>query len=101
MSVLSAGYGGLMFVVSLAALAVELFALVDAAVRPDRAFRAADRRSKGFWLAILAGTILLGFLPMIGFIAVVAAIVYLVDVRPRVRALSGRGGSSSGPYGPW
>ncbi len=98
---IAAGYNGLMFLLWLVVLAVELFALVDAAIRPDRAFRAADKRSKTFWLAVLGGAILLGFVPMVGFIAVVASIVYLVDVRPRVRALKGRGGSASGPYGPW
>ena len=42
----------------------------------------------------------LGF---IGIIAFVAAAVYLADVRPALRAASGRGGSGSnmGPYGPW
>ncbi|MCG6500599.1 DUF2516 family protein, partial [Kitasatospora sp. A2-31] len=34
----------------------------------------------------------------------VAAIVYMVDVRPAIRALTSRGGRNDrnmGPYGPW
>jgi len=31
----------------------------------------------------------------------VAAAVYLVDVRPALRQVSGRGRSKQGPYGPW
>jgi hypothetical protein len=32
---------------------------------------------------------------------VVAAAVYLTDVRPAVGGTTGRGGGRSGPYGPW
>ncbi|MQA98638.1 MAG: DUF2516 family protein, partial [Streptosporangiales bacterium] len=39
----------------------------------------------------------IGFLPIAAFIA---AAIYMVDVRPKVRQLGGRGGAS-GPYGPW
>jgi hypothetical protein len=42
------------------------------------------------------GMALLGFLPIAAF---VAAAIYLTDVRPKVSQF--RGGSSSGPYGPW
>ncbi len=101
MNVIAGGFNGLMLVVSLAVLALEIFTLVDAAIRPDRAVRAVDKQCKMFWIAILAAAVLLGRLPMIGFFAVVAPIVYLVDVRPRVRAVQGRGGKASGPYGPW
>jgi Protein of unknown function (DUF2516) len=36
---------------------------------------------------------------LFGIIAMVAAIVYLVDVRPAVRGV--RRGGGAGPYGPW
>jgi hypothetical protein len=100
-NLLASGFNGFMMFVSLAVLALEIFALVDAAIRPDRLYRAADKQTKVFWLAILAGAIVLGRLPFIGLIAIVASIVYLVDVRPKIRELQGRGGSASGPYGPW
>jgi hypothetical protein len=45
---------------------------------------------------------LLNPLNIFNLIAFVAAAVYLVDVRPALRQVSGRGGGSqSGPYGPW
>jgi hypothetical protein len=88
------------------------WALVDCLVRPTRAFPAAGKRTKTFWLLITAiatavsfvalplggGTSIFGFL---AFIGVVGAIVYLVDVRPAVapysrrRGRGGRGGGSS------
>ena len=39
-------------------------------------------------------------LNMLGILAVVGAGIYLADVRPALRQVSGRG-SASGPYGPW
>jgi len=38
---------------------------------------------------------------MFGVIAFVAAAVYLADVRPALKQVSGRGGGRQGPYGPW
>ena len=40
-------------------------------------------------------------LSMFGVVAFVAAAVYLVDVRPALAQVSGRGGGRQGPYGPW
>ncbi len=90
----------------LVAFAVELFALVDALRRRPDAFVAAGKRTKTFWLVILAVAALLGFvlvlnpLGIFGLIAVVAAAIYLADVRPALDQVTGRGGRS-GPYGPW
>ena len=98
------------------------WALVDCAVRPTRAFPAAGKRTKMFWLLITGIAAVVSFvaLPLGGggsffgflaFIGVVGAIVYLVDVRPAVAPYSGRGrrggrggGSSRGggsPRGGW
>lgn len=38
---------------AVAILGYKLFALVDAATRPEDGYRAADKKTKGFWLAIL------------------------------------------------
>jgi hypothetical protein len=86
-------------------LALKAFALVDAAVRPGNAYAAADKLQKNFWLIVLGLAVVwnvifpnpLGILNLIGL---VAAIVYVVDVRPAVKAI-GRGGPQAGPYGPW
>lgn len=105
------GFAGLMSLLSLALILLSGFALVDAAIRREDAYRAADKQTKPFWLIILAIAFvviwlfpIMSFLPIIGLIA---TIVYIVDVRPAVRQISGggggrRGGSSSdGPYGPY
>jgi hypothetical protein len=95
---------------SLAAFVVEAWAFVDAVRRPAGAFPAAGKQTKPLWLIILGvaaviglGTAvyggaqsLIGILPIAAF---VAAAIYLTDVRPKVRDF--RGGTSSGPYGPW
>jgi hypothetical protein len=86
------------------------FAFVDVLRRPGNLFPHAGKLSKGAWLGILgaafliaiisfASTQTLGFLNVIG---VIAAGVYLADMRPKLKSLGGgRGGSSYGPYGPY
>jgi hypothetical protein len=76
---------GAFLVISLATLTIKVWALVDAITRPPVAFVAAEKQTKQFWLIVLGVAVLvtpLGFLSIIGL---VAAIVYLVDVRPAVR----------------
>lgn len=66
--------------------------------RPD-AFTAVDAKSRGFWVGVLAAAIfgvafgqLIGgpFSLMIFIVALVAILVYLVDVRPRVDEVQGK-----------
>jgi fatty acid desaturase len=109
--------GLLVFALSVLAFGLEVFALVDALrTRPD-AFVAAGKQTKTLWLVILSIATALGFiyLPLGGanpfqalgilpIVAVVAAAVYLTDVRPAVRQIRGGGGRNrrnDGPYGPW
>ncbi|MET7450811.1 DUF2516 family protein [Streptomyces sp. NPDC005574] len=106
------GFAGFMWLLSVAMILFSGFALLDAAVRREDGYRAADKQTKPFWLIILAIAFvvslifpILSFLPIIGL---VASIVYMVDVRPALRGLPGggrsrRGGGSSsdGPYGPY
>jgi hypothetical protein len=83
-------------------LGLKVWALIDAFTRPTAAFPAAGKLTKVAWIAILVAAVVLqgaSFLGLFGLIGTVAAIVYLVDVRPAVREL--RGGSSDGPYGPY
>jgi hypothetical protein len=90
------------------ALGIEVWAFSDCVRRPGTAFEAAFKRTKGFWLALTGGAVVVGLLSAFsggGFnlfqiIAIVAACVYLADVKPAVSQTSGRGGSQ-GPYGPW
>jgi hypothetical protein len=90
----------------LAAVAVEVFALVDAARHRPDAYPAAGKRTKVFWVAILAVATLVGFvsspLGMLGILAFVGAAVYLADVRPALRQVTGRGGrGGGGGFGRW
>ena len=72
-------------------LALALWAFVDALVRPATGFVAAGKLTKPGWAAItaLAALILFWQGPMsfLGLPAVIASVVYLVDVRPAVRGL--------------
>ena len=86
----------LLSVLSLGALVLKIWALADAVYRPAPAYVAAGKLTKLAWVAILAVAVLLtggDFLGLLGLVAVVAAIVYLVDVRPAVRGVR--------PGGPW
>ncbi|GAA3542614.1 DUF2516 domain-containing protein [Streptomyces sp. WAC 01325] len=104
------GFVGFMWLLSMALILFSGFALIDAAIRREDAYRAADKQSKAFWLIILGLAFvvnlifnILSFLPIIGLIA---TIVYMVDVRPAIKGLPGggrsrKGSSSDGPYGPY
>ena len=94
------GFAGIMWLLSMALIVFSGFALFDAAVRREDAYRAADKKTKPFWLIILGIAFvvnllfpILSFLPIIGLIA---TIVYMVDVRPAIRALPGGGRSRRG-----
>jgi len=85
----------------LGALGVEGTALVHAILQRTDAFPAAGKLAKGAWIAILAVLLLLTLLfgpqrvpSLLALIGVAAGLVYLLDVRPAVRDVSG-GGSSS------
>lgn len=93
------------------AVVLGAWALVSTLRRPDQHFVAADKRTKGFWLAVNAAgllvVVLMGMSSMFGLLGVVANAVYLADVRPalnyyrpvrvrvriRRRGQDGRGGA--------
>lgn len=103
---LSSAQGTVLLLLGLAALGLEVWALIDALRHRPDAFVAAGKRTKQFWTIILVVAALLGFvtfsnpLNIFSLIAVVGAAIYLTDVRPALRQVSGRGGTA-GPYGPW
>jgi hypothetical protein len=104
MDLLTPLYTGL-GLLGLALLGLKAFAFVDAAIRPANAYPAAEKLQKNFWLIVLGLAVVWNMISpspigIINLIGLVAAIVYLVDVRPAVKAI-GRGGSQAGPYGPW
>ena len=79
------------FVLYWGVLALTVWAFVDALIRPASGFVAAGKLTKPGWAAItgLAALIIFWQGPMsfLGLPAVIAAVVYLVDVRPAVKGL--------------
>ena len=99
-----------LLLLGLGSLGLTGFALVDVLRRPGGLFPHAGKLSKGAWLGILAAAFLIAVLsfasPMtiglLNVIGVIAAGVYLADMRPKLKQLGGgRGGGSYGPYGPY
>lgn len=89
------------------ALGIELWAFADCARRKPTEFERAYKRTKGFWMGLTGGAAAVGLLSVLLFgplalllfelAAVVAASVYLADVRPALNESKGRGGA----YGSW
>jgi hypothetical protein len=91
-----------------AIFALALWALIDLLRRPARAFASAGKWSKGIWGALLAVATAVAFATVpfptgyshfpfwLALASAVAAIVYLVDVRPAVEPYSRKRPPSSG-----
>ncbi|TXS52670.1 DUF2516 family protein [Streptomyces sp. t39] len=102
---------GLWMITKLVFVATSLIALVMAAVAREDAYRAADKKTKSFWLIVLGLAALVNLIPWLSMLflsiaGLIAAIVFFVDVRPALQQVSGGGrrpggSSSDGPYGPY
>jgi asparagine N-glycosylation enzyme membrane subunit Stt3 len=84
-----------MMLATLALFVFQAWAFVDAVSRRPDAFVAADKLTKPAWLIILglalaAHLLIWNPLSFLNLIGAVAAIVYVVDARPAMRALTGR-----------
>jgi hypothetical protein len=105
----------LLLVLALLAFALDGFAFVDAIRQRQDAFTAAGKLTKKWWSLITGGAAALGFIFLIAqlgnpgtllvfhfvnIVAFVAAAVYVVDVRPAIKAISG-GNGNNGPWGPY
>lgn len=82
---------------SIAALVGAVWALIDAAKYSNEAYVAAGKQTKTIWLVILGVATLIAFLStpwpigsgggitsFLGLLAIVAVIVYFVEVKPKV-----------------
>ncbi|MEE1814025.1 DUF2516 family protein [Streptomyces sp. SP18ES09] len=106
---LRAGFDSLLsLVIFLVFTGFAVAALVFAAMAREDAYRAAEKQTKKFWLIVLGINLALNLLLPMLFLQIaglIAAIVFMVDVRPALAQVSGggRGGGSSsdGPYGPY
>lgn len=113
MGAIAAAQFGIFFLLSLAALVLTVMAVADAVRHPAGAYQAAGKLSKPAWVGITAVAFLLVLADLLGRLAgggggfgflvllpVVAAGIYLADVRPALRSVGGgRRGSGSGPIG--
>lgn len=102
-----------MLVLSVASLALSLFSLIHAALTKPRVFIAADKRTKGFWLIVTGIAVIIAFLSLPGgavgrsllliILPLIAAGIYLTDVRPALKEYSkrGRGGGGSDGWRTW
>ncbi|MBA3279147.1 MAG: DUF2516 family protein [Geodermatophilaceae bacterium] len=74
------------------ALILHVAAFVDATIRPNAGFVANERLTKPAWMGITAlaavVTYLSGPISFLGIPAMVASILYFVDVRPALRGTS-------------
>ena len=84
-----------MLVLSVVTFVVQAYALVDATRHRPDAFPAVDRGTKTGWLigltlGVVAHILFWNPIGLLNMIGIVAAIVYLVDVRPSLLAITGR-----------
>jgi hypothetical protein len=99
--------GILALLIWLALLGIKIFALVDSLRYSNNQYVSAGKRSRTLWLVLtalsLAFHLITGALDLPNIAGTIASIVYLVDVRPALQQVSGRGGdrNNMGPYGPW
>jgi hypothetical protein len=87
---------GIFLIISLALLVLELFAVVDACIRPTQAYPAAGKQTKVFWVVILILAVFFRGIGILGLAGLIATIVYLVDVRPALKEVGGGRGSRGG-----
>ncbi|HEX4817369.1 MAG TPA: DUF2516 family protein [Nonomuraea sp.] len=124
MSLINGVLNFLFLVLAAVIFGMAVYAAVHALRVPANAFISAGKLKKEVWLLILGlATLFSGagawmyfnaFMAMLAMgnpdfigiglglfsiLAVIAATVYIVDVKPAVKGMGGRGGS--GPYGPW
>jgi uncharacterized protein DUF2516 len=100
-------------VLAIGSLGLTGFALADVVRRRGTLFPHAGRLSKGAWLGILIAAFLIALLSLTQALAtgsaplgllniagVIAAGVYLADVKPKLKQLGG-GNTNNDPYGKW
>jgi hypothetical protein len=83
----------ILFVLGVGLLVLKVYAFLDCTTRPAAAFVAHGKQTKPIWLLILGVSALLavlggGPIGLLGLAATVAAVVYLVDVKPAVTGSS-------------
>ena len=85
---------GLLLILFLGVLALQLWALVDCITRKAPAFPAAGKLTKPTWILLTAVAVapvalLRDVTNLLSYIGIIVSSVYLADVRPAVREISG------------
>ena len=98
MNLIGQTQGMIALVLSVAIIIMQAFAFADAVRHSPDAYVRADKRTKPIWLAVTGIALLLGVmtfpnpLSLFTLLGVVAAGIYLTDVRPALQQVSGHGG---------
>jgi len=84
---------GILTITTLAIFVIQAWAFLDAISHRAEAFVAADKMTKKAWLVILgvalaAHMLIWSPISLLNIIGTVAALVYMVDARPALRALT-------------
>jgi Protein of unknown function (DUF2516) len=108
MNVVGSVQGFVLLLLGIAALGLTGYASFHAVRYRSNLYPAVGRQTKLFWVGILLaafGIAIVSFFAPLGFLnvaGVVAASIFLADVRPKLEQVSGGGGRSGmGPYGPY
>ncbi len=76
-------------------LGVKGFAFIECLRAPTAAFPAIGRQTKVLWLILTGHALLTGLLPnltltLFGIAGAVIALIYVFDIRPRIKSITGR-----------
>jgi hypothetical protein len=99
--------GFVLLILGIGSLILTGFAFFDVLRRKASLFPHVGKLTKPVWLGILAAAFLIAvvslFAPLglLNIAGVIAAGVYLADLRPKLKQVGGGSGSSYGPYGPY
>jgi Protein of unknown function (DUF2516) len=104
MNLVGSVQGAVLLVLGIGSLILTGFAAIDALRRRSALFPHVGRLTKPVWLGILGAAFLVAVVSLynalffLNVVGVIAAGIYLAEVRPKLRQIDG-GGRSSGPYG--
>ena len=107
MNLVGSVQGFVLLLLGIGSLILTGFAFFDVLRRKASLFPHVGKLTKPVWLAILGVAFLVAIVSLnypiglLNVVGVVAAGVYLADLRPKLKQVGGGGGSNYGPYGPY
>ena len=73
---------GAFLAIFFAILLIKVFALIDVLGRAEAGFVSTGKQTKQFWVVVLVLALLSTFVGFLSIVGLVAALVYILDVRP-------------------